>query len=163
MVNIMIILFIVKCSLYLYRTYALYMPRPKKLRKISNAPKIKGFRAIRLDSDKEPAPIFMDYDEYEAIRLSDYVLKKQTEAARDMGISRPTFARIYESARRKLAKALSEGAPIIFQGGPVYFTSEWFLCRNCKCYFNHPDKEESSIVCPLCRSSHARQCEQDMF
>ena len=31
-----------------------------------------------------------------------------TEAARLMGISRPTFARIYESARRKIAQALVE-------------------------------------------------------
>ncbi|HBG54400.1 MAG TPA: hypothetical protein DDW70_09370, partial [Rikenellaceae bacterium] len=72
------------------------MARPKKLRKITNPPKIKGFSPIRPFQGNGSSPVLLDYDEFEALRLSDYELKSQSEAAVEMGISRPTFARIYE-------------------------------------------------------------------
>ncbi|HHV03546.1 MAG: DUF134 domain-containing protein [Bacteroidales bacterium] len=137
------------------------MARPKKLRKLSNPPKIKGFRPIKPAGEVEPAPILLDYDEFEALRLSDYLQNNQADAAREMGISRPTFARIYKNARRKIARSFAEGAPILFQGGPVYFTSEWYSCKNCRCFFNNPDKDKPSVICPLCRSSDVHQCETD--
>jgi len=45
-------------------------------------------------------------DEMEAIRLSDYEGLYQQECADKMGISRTTFARLIESARKKTADAL---------------------------------------------------------
>jgi len=42
----------------------------------------------------------------EAIRLSDYKNLYQQEAADKMGISRTTFSRLLESARKKIANAL---------------------------------------------------------
>jgi len=131
--------------------------RPKKLRKITNPPKIKGFKPIRHYPAAESAPVLLDYDEYESLRLSDYELKNQTDAAVEMGVSRPTFARIYESARRKVARSFVEGTPILFQGGPVYFTSDWYFCKDCGCWFNHLNKEDSVIICPLCSSSCIEQ------
>ena len=133
------------------------MARPKKLRKITNPPGIKGFKPIRHYPAEESAPILLDYDEYEALRLSDYELKSQSDAAVKMEISRPTFARIYEGARRKVARSFVEGVPILFQGGPVYFTSDWYVCNDCGCWFNHLDKEDPVIICPLCRSSNTGQ------
>lgn len=133
------------------------MARPKKLRKITNPPKVKGFKPIRSFSKNESVPVLLDYDEYEALRLSDYELKSQSEAAVEMKVSRPTFARIYESARRKVARSFAEGLPIIFQGGPVYFTSDWYSCKDCGCWFNHLNKEDPVINCPLCRSSNTKQ------
>ncbi|MDD2771762.1 MAG: DUF134 domain-containing protein [Bacteroidales bacterium] len=135
------------------------MARPKKLRKITNPPKIKGFSPIRPFPGNGSSPVLLDYDEFEALRLSDYELKSQSESAVEMGISRPTFARIYESARRKVAKSFVEGAPILFQGGPVYFSSEWYSCKDCGCWFNHLNKEDPMIVCPLCRSANTEQSE----
>ena len=115
------------------------MARPKKLRKITNPPKIKGFSPIRPFQGNGSSPVLLDYDEFEALRLSDYELKSQSESAVEMGISRPTFARI------------------LFQGGPVYFSSEWYSCKDCGCWFNHLNKEDPVVVCPLCRSVNTEQ------
>ena len=53
--------------------------------------------------------IALDEDEMEAVRLSDYEKLYQQEAAEKMGISRTTFARLIESAHRKIADALLHG------------------------------------------------------
>jgi len=45
-------------------------------------------------------------DEMEAIRLSDLESMYQQECSDRMGISRTTFSRLVESARRKIADAL---------------------------------------------------------
>jgi len=61
------------------------------------------------------------FEEYEALRLADYELLKHDAAALQMGVSRATFARIYESVRRKLAAAFVEAKPVVFQSGCAYF------------------------------------------
>ncbi len=116
-----------------------------------NPPHFKGFRPIGLPEENNP--VVLNYEEYEAIRLSDFELNGQVEAANAMGISRPTYARIYESARRKVAQAFVHGKPIVFEGGKVYFDSEWYLCNKCGCWFNHPSKENEVTSCALCGSS----------
>ena len=45
-------------------------------------------------------------DEMEALRLSDFEGLYQQECADKMGISRTTFSRLIESARKKIADAL---------------------------------------------------------
>jgi predicted DNA-binding protein (UPF0251 family) len=45
-------------------------------------------------------------DEMEALRLADYEGLYQQECADKMGISRTTFSRLIESARKKIADAL---------------------------------------------------------
>ena len=45
-------------------------------------------------------------DEMEAIRLADFEGLYQQECADKMGISRTTFSRLIESARKKIADAL---------------------------------------------------------
>ncbi|MEA2098855.1 MAG: DUF134 domain-containing protein [Campylobacterota bacterium] len=45
-------------------------------------------------------------DEMEAIRLADLESLYQQESANKMGISRTTFSRLVESARKKIADAL---------------------------------------------------------
>jgi predicted DNA-binding protein (UPF0251 family) len=60
-------------------------------------------------------------DEFEAIRLKDHEDMDQTEAAKKMGISQPTFQRLYESARKKIAEALVNGKAIRIEGGHYRF------------------------------------------
>jgi len=50
--------------------------------------------------------IYLLEDEMEAIRLADFEGLYQQECAQRMGISRPTFSRLIESARKKIADAL---------------------------------------------------------
>jgi predicted DNA-binding protein (UPF0251 family) len=52
-------------------------------------------------------------EEMEAIRLSDQLGLYQQECAERMGISRPTFSRTIEEARRKIADALISGKAIM--------------------------------------------------
>ncbi len=131
------------------------MPRPKRIRKMTNPPHFKGFRPIGLPEENNS--VVLNYEEYEAIRLSDFELYGQVEAAQIMDISRPTYARIYESARRKVAQAFVLGKPIVFEGGKVYFNSEWFSCNSCGCWFNHLAKELEVKNCALCGSTEVEQ------
>ena len=135
------------------------MSRPKRIRKMNNPPHFKGFRPIGLPEENNP--VVINYEEYESIRLSDYELDGHVEAAHKMGISRPTYTRIYESARRKVARAFAEGKAIVFEGGKVYFDSEWYSCNKCGCWFNHPWKGEEIKNCTLCGSTNIEQYHQD--
>jgi len=114
-------------------------------------PKFKGFKPYGYYA-KEQETVNMLFEEYEAIRLCDYELLNQSEASEFMGISRPTLTRIYESARRKVAKAFAEARTIVIEGGKVYFDSEWFLCKKCGSHFNNPDKKKKLNNCPVCNS-----------
>jgi predicted DNA-binding protein (UPF0251 family) len=105
----------------------------------------------------EGPPVVLNYEEYESIRLSDFELLGQVDASKVMDVSRPTFARIYESARRKVAQALVSGSPIIFEGGKVYFNSDWYVCKSCGCLFDHPQKDQEVTCCALCGSSEIEQ------
>jgi predicted DNA-binding protein (UPF0251 family) len=135
------------------------MPRPKRNRKISNPPHFKGFMPVGTDDDGKP--VVLHLEEYEAIRLCDFELREQVEAASLMEVSRPTFTRIYESARRKIANAFVAGKPIIFEGGKVYFDSDWFICQSCNCMFSNPLKNETITYCALCGSASIEQCNEE--
>ncbi len=54
-------------------------------------------------------------DEIEAIRLADFEGLYQEDAANQMEISRPTFSRILNSARKKIANALILGKGLEIQ------------------------------------------------
>jgi uncharacterized protein len=130
-------------------------PRIKKLRKVLNPPPINGFKPFgsRISSNSTEPVMFL-YEEYEALRLCDYDMLNHNEASETMAVSRPTFTRIYSSARRKLATAFVEGRKILIEGGKVYFDSDWYECKKCSCYFNNPEKEKSPEKCPLCGSDN---------
>lgn len=131
------------------------MARPKRIRKMTNPPHFKGYRPIGLPEENNP--VVLDFEEYEAIRLSDFELLGQMEAAKIMEVSRPTYTRIYESARRKVAQAFILGKAIVFEGGKVYFDSEWYSCKSCGCWFNHPSMELEITNCGLCGSTNIEQ------
>jgi predicted DNA-binding protein (UPF0251 family)/predicted Fe-Mo cluster-binding NifX family protein len=93
------------------------MPRPCATRRIGQGPHSCRF-GPQGEGDAR-AEIALGFDEFEALRLSDYEGLYQEAAARRMGVSRQTYGRILESARRKLSKALVEGAQIRIEGGAV--------------------------------------------
>jgi predicted DNA-binding protein (UPF0251 family) len=94
------------------------MPRPRIPRRVWFDPHITCFKpaGVRL---KELDEVILAVDEFEAIRLKDFEALDQTEAARKMGISQPTFQRLYNTARRKIADALVNGKAIRVEGGNV--------------------------------------------
>jgi len=135
------------------------MPRPKLSRRVDNPPHFKGYRTIGNTGNDHA--VVLNIEEYEAIRLSDYMLYGQHAAAYEMGVSRSTYARIYESARRKVSEAFVEGRPIVFEGGKVHFNSEWYTCEECGSLFNHPDKANNVEKCALCGSTYVTQFSDD--
>lgn len=68
--------------------------------------------------------VTLTLDELEALRLADFNGLYQEQAAEQMKISRATFARIIESARRKVADALLHGKALRVEGGPVLMEGE---------------------------------------
>ena len=48
-----------------------------------------------------------------------------------MNISRPTFTRLYDKARKSVAKAFVEGKAIIITGGTFTSDDYWYRCDNC--------------------------------
>lgn len=73
---------------------------------------------------REIEEIVLGFDEAEALRLADLVGLYQEAAARHMGVSRPTFGRIIESARRKVADAVLNGKALRIEGGEVIIKEE---------------------------------------
>ncbi len=138
-------------------------PRIKVLRKVSSPPLIKGFKPYGSDLKIQNKEIItLLFEEYEAIKLSDYNLLNHNEASIQMGVSRPTFTRIYASALKKIAKSFVEGKQILIEGGKVYFDSDWYHCKKCKCYFNNPEKEKALKVCPLCNSKSINKYDYEL-
>jgi uncharacterized protein len=126
------------------------MSRTKKHRLIQKAPNFSGFKPFGVQKANDLA-VSLNFEEYESIKLCDYELLTHAEAAALMNVSRPTFTRVYESARRKIAKAFVEVSAICFEGGKVVFDSLWNKCDNCKITFTVPEGKLQE--CPLCHSS----------
>ncbi|MBE0673072.1 MAG: DUF134 domain-containing protein, partial [Bacteroidales bacterium] len=61
----------------------------------------------------------------------DYEDLNQEEAAGRMNISRPTFTRLYEKARKTIAKAFVEGKAIEIRGGTFITDNYWYRCDDC--------------------------------
>lgn len=124
------------------------MPRPKQFRTISTPPTMLGFKPFGIPR-VELESVTLSYDEYEAIRLLDYEGLMQEQAAERMNVSRPTLTRIYENARKTMAKAFVEGKMILIEGGNVDFGRQWFRC--CKCH-KLIDGAENHVPCKNCVS-----------
>jgi len=137
-------------------------PRSKIFRKVVSPPPIKGFKPYGGERAEENLPLVsIQFEEYEALRLCDYDMYNHHQASVLMGVSRPTFTRIYASAREKIARAFVEARQISVEGGKVYFDSDWYHCSGCCCYFNNPEKENSIETCPLCGSKETEEYEMD--
>jgi predicted DNA-binding protein (UPF0251 family) len=94
------------------------MARPHCCRRVSGEPSVKTFKPAGVPG-RELEEVWMTLDELEALRLADLLGLYQEEAAGRMGVSRATFGRIVESARRKAAEVLVAGKALRIEGGPV--------------------------------------------
>jgi predicted DNA-binding protein (UPF0251 family) len=92
------------------------MVRPRRFRRVMFGPNVDYFkpRGINLSLLET---VDLKVEELEAIRLKDYENVEQTEAAEKMNVSQPTFHRILQEARRKIAEALVNGKAIKIHGG----------------------------------------------
>ena len=90
--------------------------RPKKTRLVECSRGERCFKPL-CKKGKKIACVAITLDELEAMRLADLNEMHQEDAAKLMGISRPTFSRIIESGRRKVADGLVNIKCIKVEGG----------------------------------------------
>lgn len=126
------------------------MPRPQKERIISQPPLYSSFKptGVRKTGLKQ---ISLTIDEYEAIRLADYLQLEHEEASIEMEISRSTFTRLLERARKKVAAFLIEGKELSIEGGRIHFRTNVMKCLECGNVFT-TSFEHSATTCPVCKS-----------
>ena len=127
------------------------MPRKKRERRIQLPPVTKGMSVYGVRGRKSNE-ISLHIEEYEAIRLLDYLHMNQEDAAVLMNVSRPTLTRIYEEARIKVATAFVEGRDLLFRGGEFYFDKNWYKCNDCNSSFT--DNSDNVKNCAICKSEN---------
>ena len=99
------------------------MPRPCCLRHVGQTPSAQYFKPAGIPI-RMLEEVVLGLDELEALRLADLNGLYQEKAAEQMKISRPTFSRIVEQARRKVADALIHGKALRLEGGAVVMKEE---------------------------------------
>ena len=105
------------------------MPRPFCLRKVGFVPGVVYFKPAGVPL-RELEEVVLRLDEVEALRLADLQGLYQEPAAEQMKISRPTFARLIESARKKVAEALIHGKALRLHGGTIQIKGEMIVPRH---------------------------------
>ena len=89
------------------------MARPSKTRFICKMP-----AHCRFTTEGNPKNgINLTIEEYETIRLMDYLGMTQAECAKQMNVSRATVQALYTEARKKMARFLVEGTYMEICGG----------------------------------------------
>lgn len=130
------------------------MPRPTKWRRVAFIPEIAHFRPVGVPQSILDV-VLLSVEEAEAIRLKDLDGLQQEECAERMRISRPTFHRVLESARAKLADALINGKAIKIEGGSFEMAMRRFRCGNDGQEWDVPFEAMVAgvpQVCPQCNS-----------
>lgn len=127
------------------------MPRPKKDKIVSSPPLFSCFKPVGVRRD-QLGDTRLELGEYEAIRLSDYEGLDHAQAAAEMGISRSTFSRLVETARRKVAAFLVDGRMLQIEGGNVHFRDDILKCAGCGKMFN-VHIGDTVAACPSCGST----------
>jgi uncharacterized protein len=103
------------------------MPRPTKCRRVACMPgadyyKPAGVPLRFLDE------VCLSIEGMEAVRLKDLEDLDQEQCAERMNISRATFQRVLEFARKKIADALINGKAIKIEGGAYELCSAKCTC-----------------------------------
>lgn len=130
------------------------MGRPPLWRRVSHLPSITYFKPAGIPL-RELEEICLSVEELEAIRLKDQEDLEQEKCAEKMNVSRPTFVRILDSARKKVADALIQGKAIRIDGGNFKMAVVCFRCQNnhewevpYETFINNPPSH-----CPTCNTA----------
>lgn len=99
------------------------MPRPISERRIGRALSHGYFKPAGIPA-RELEEVILGFDEAEALRLADLEGLYHEAAARKMGVSRQTFGRIIEEARRKVADVIIHGKALRLEGGEIIMREE---------------------------------------
>ena len=122
------------------------MPRPTRPRCVETVPGVTYFKPqgvpLRLLEE-----IVLTVDELEAIRLKDLEDLDGEAAAARMAVSRPTYQRILDRARRKVAEVLVQGKALRVEGGN-YKIEPGLRCQYCPQQRESDECRQQSLICP---------------
>ena len=130
------------------------MARPPAPRRVAFIPESVFFKPAGVPM-RALEEVCLSVEEIEAIRLKDQEELQQEECAEKMHISRPTFHRVLESARKKVADALINGKSIRIEGGNFGMAINRFKCANDGHEWSIPFEtmvSGSPLDCPICHS-----------
>lgn len=130
------------------------MGRTPLWRRVSYMPSVTYFKPAGIPL-RELEEVCLSVEEVEAIRLKDMEDLEQEQCAERMNVSRPTFVRILDAARKKVAEALIKGRAIRIEGGNFEMAVRRFRCRNghewdvpYESLINNPPR-----ACPSCETT----------
>lgn len=127
------------------------MVRPRKDRNVTFNPEVSYFkpRGVPMIELEE---VRLTVDEREAVRLADLWGMSHEEAGRQMGVSRATFGRILQRARKTIADALINGKAINVGGGNFRIVAgpRLFRCFECGFMWEEPKGTGRPEKCPEC-------------
>lgn len=132
------------------------MVRPTKWRKVDFIPKHNLFQPITIEPHLLQENI-LQVEELEAIRLKDLEGYEQEECAQKMEVSRPTFQRILNAARAKIADSLINAKAIRIEGGTYTRNICLVKCLDCgkqwqESFENFQKVVQGTFNCPDCAS-----------
>jgi predicted DNA-binding protein (UPF0251 family) len=145
------------------------MPRPKNERIVHEPPLFTEFKPAGVYG-RYLEHIALSLDEYEALRLADQMGLSHEDAAAEMEISRSTFTRLIEEARKKVVGMIVEGKRLVINGGSIHFRSNIIRCASCG-YMFKTGMDTNLTECPQCNGAdlislaggfgHGRCCGQN--
>ncbi|MEW6111802.1 MAG: DUF134 domain-containing protein [Thermodesulfobacteriota bacterium] len=136
------------------------MARPKCCRRIGQQPACAVFKPVGVPFSVLEE-VVLSVDEFEALRLADLEGLHHEQAAERMNVSRQTFGRIVEAARKKVAQVLVEGLALRVEGGVVKMAEErTFLCDQCQHTWSVPFGTGRPGECPSCKGGLIHRIEQ---
>jgi len=132
------------------------LARPTKWRRVEFIPNFSYFVPSDLAGGKIQENI-IKIEEAEALRLKDLEGLEQEDCAAKMEISRQTFQRILNSARRKVADSIINGKAIRIEGGTYTRNICPVKCLSCgkewkESFENFEKILEGNYNCPNCHS-----------
>ena len=127
------------------------MVRPRKNRLVAFNPDVSYFKPRGIPMI-ELSEVRLTVDEREAIRLADMQGLSHQEAGGRMGVSRATFGRIIQRARRIVADALISGKAIRVEGGNYQLVTDGrrFHCPDCDHQWEETAGTGRPKACPNC-------------
>ncbi len=136
------------------------MPRPPKCRTVNSHPvatifKPAGIPKVNLEE------IVLTLDEFEALRLTDFLGLYQDDAAASMQVSRQTLGNILVEARRKVADCLVNGKALRIEGGNVNMNERIFECLGCAHRWPVSYGVNRPNTCPACGSDTITRAADD--
>jgi predicted DNA-binding protein (UPF0251 family) len=141
------------------------MARPRRCRCVGFLPRVAYFtpQGVPLRYLEE---VCLLVEELEAMRLHDVGGLGQEDCGKLMKVSQPTFHRILESARRKVAEALVQGKALRIGGGDFEMAMRKFACRSCGNTWEVPfgtGQRGIDMRCPKCQSRDIHRTDQGGF